>query len=343
MAVENISESQIRQIFENAPVGILTLNSDLVVESVNQSSLQFGLFEFSEKSNLLGKKILDLNTFQSDEIKSYLELFQEGIPFETKISTKETYSSTEIVIVVKGTPILVENKFEGGIIIIEDFRTSTETSSDNLLRSDLFNNLISSISDYVLITDIYGNIKYTFPKEVFGANYSRIETDGKMLFDLFTDLNSHLIEQTLIDVVKDKKTRTIELPQKEYKFGGDFNLTLIPIAEKSVKVKYFFILFKNNSEEREKLSNLNSEIQELKAYRTITSAIVDAVIRINLQGKITFWNDSAVKLFGFTRSEVFGKFIGSVLPEIDHIYFNHLLENLKSSKTFETQFVKLRP
>jgi len=54
VAVENISESQIRQIFENAPVGILTLNSDLVVESVNQSSLQFGLFEFSEKSNLLG-------------------------------------------------------------------------------------------------------------------------------------------------------------------------------------------------------------------------------------------------------------------------------------------------
>ena len=128
MAVENISEGQIRQIFENAPVGILTLNSDLVVESVNQSFLQFGLFEFSEKSNLLGKKILDLKIFQSDEIKSYFELFQEGIPFETEISTKGTFSSTEIIIVVKGTPIIVENKFEGGIIIIEDFRTSIETS-----------------------------------------------------------------------------------------------------------------------------------------------------------------------------------------------------------------------
>ncbi len=337
MLGNNISESQIRQFFESAPVGILTLNSDLVVESLNQSALQFGLFEFEEKSDLLGKNIFELNTFQSDQFKNDLDFFREGIPFESQISTKGAFGGTEIIVVIKGTPITKEDKFDGGIIIIEDFRTSTKTSPDKIIQSDLFNKLVSSTSEYFLVTDIYGNIKYKLPEEMFNVNHPRIETDGKMLFDLFTDLNAHLLEQTLIEVVKDKKPRTIELPQKEQKFGGDFNLTLIPITEESVKIKYFFILFNDTSDEREKFTNLKSEIQELKAYRSITSAIVDAVIRINLQGIITFWNDSAVDLFGFTKSEVFGKFIGSVLPEIDHIYFDNLLENFKSSKIFETR------
>jgi len=337
VAVENISVSQIRRAFENAPVGILTINSDFEIEGVNQSALQFGIFEYEGKTNLIGKNIFTLDAFRSDEIKNDLEYFKEGIPFESEISAQKSFGDTELVIVVKGTPIIINDKFKGGIIVIEDFKTSTESSPDKIFRSEIFNSLLSSISDYFLVTDIYGNIKYTLPNEMLRPNHPAIKTAGKTLFDLFTDLNANLIEQTLVEVVKDKKPRTIELPQKEHKFGGDFELTLIPIVERSVKIKYFFILFKDNSEEREIFTNLKSEIQELKAYRSITSAIVDAVIRINLKGNITFWNDSAVELFGFTKSQVFGKFIGNVLPEIDQIYFDNLTENLKTSKTFKTQ------
>jgi len=337
VAVENISENQIRRIFENAPVGILTLNSNFEIEGVNQSALQFGIFEYEGKTNLIGKNIFTLDVFHSDEVKNDLEYFKEGIPFETEISVQKSFGNTELVIVVKGTPIIINDKFEGGIIVIEDFKTSTESSPDKIFRSEIFNSLLSSISDYFLVTDIYGNIKYTLPNEMLRPNHPVIKTAGKTLFDLFTDLNANLIEQTLVEVVKDKKPRTIELPQKEHKFGSDFALTLIPIVERSVKIKYFFILFKDNSEEREKFTNLKSEIQELKAYRSITSAIVDAVIRINLKGNITFWNDSAIELFGFTKSQVFGKFIGNILPEIDQIYFENLLDNLKTSKTFKTQ------
>ena len=108
MLGNNISESQIRQFFESAPVGILTLNSDLVVESLNQSALQFGLFEFEEKSDLLGKNIFELNTFQSDQFKNDLDFFREGIPFESQISTKGAFGGTEIIVVIKGTPITKE-------------------------------------------------------------------------------------------------------------------------------------------------------------------------------------------------------------------------------------------
>ncbi|MEN8191338.1 MAG: PAS domain S-box protein [Bacteroidota bacterium] len=337
MTGNNISENQIKHLFENAPVGIFTVNSNFLVESVNQSAFEFGLFDFHSKNELIGKDIFNLPIFQSSEIKKELEFFKEGIPFEIEISSQKASDNSKIVVVIKGTPITIENEFMGGIIIIEDFRTASKTTPEKVIQSDLFNNLISSISDYFLVTDIYGNIKYSLPSHMLRSKFQAKETNEKTLFDLFTDLNSHIIEQTLVEIVKDKKQRTIELPQKEPFLGGDFNLTLIPIVEKSAKIKYFFILFKDQSEEREKFANLKSEIQELKAYRNITSAIVDAVIRLNLDGNITFWNESAVQLFGFTRSEVFGKFIGNVLPEIDKIYFQQLLENLKSSNTFEAQ------
>lgn len=334
---DNISESQIRQIFDSAPVGIITLNSNLQIESINQSAFEFSLFEFSEKSNLIGKKISDLKSFQTNEFITELGHFKEGIPFELEISSQKSLGQNEILLIIKGTPSLINNNFEGGILIIEDFRTALEASPDKIIRSDIFSNLVSSISDLFLLTDIYGNIQYSLPKEMLRSTFPLLETEGKTLFDLFSDLNSHMIEQTLVEIVKDKQPKTIELPQKEQKLGGDFNLTLIPFIETSVKIKYFFVLFKDNSEEREQFANLKSEIQELKAYRSITSAIVDGVMRLNLDGNITFWNESAVKLFGFTRSEVFGKFIGSVLPEVDKIYFHSLLENLEGSKTFETQ------
>lgn len=334
---DNISESQIRQIFSSAPVGIFTLNSNLKIDSVNESAFEFGLFEFDKKSDLIGKSISDLQPFQTSEIIKELADFREGIPFEFEISSKQTFGKSEIVVIVKGTPLTINDKFEGGILVIEDFRTASEITPEKIIRSDLFKNLVTSLSDYFLLTDIYGNIKYTLPNQMLRSTFPKQETEGKTLFDLFSDLNSHMIEQTLVEIVKDKKPRTIELPQKEQKFGEDFSMTLIPFIEKSVKIKYFFVLFKDISEEREQFANLKSEIQELKAYRSITSAIVDGVMRLNLEGNITFWNESAVKLFGFTRSEVFGKFIGSVLPEIDKLYFQNLLENLEYSKIFETR------
>lgn len=51
------------------------------------------------------------------------------------------------------------------------------------------------------------------------------------------------------------------------------------------------------------IEKLRKREQELV---TITSSVWDAIIMINSKGIVTFWNESAEKLFGFTRKEILG-------------------------------------
>ncbi|MCP4133506.1 MAG: PAS domain S-box protein [bacterium] len=49
-------------------------------------------------------------------------------------------------------------------------------------------------------------------------------------------------------------------------------------------------------------------------FRTISASAPDAIIIINNSGEITYWNDSAEKIFGYTKEEITGTELSSLLP-----------------------------
>ncbi|MBU1341935.1 MAG: PAS domain S-box protein [Proteobacteria bacterium] len=59
---------------------------------------------------------------------------------------------------------------------------------------------------------------------------------------------------------------------------------------------------------QKKLKNLEAarNLAEQK-YHLITSATIDAIIMITPQGKISFWNPAAEKIFGYKKHEIMGK------------------------------------
>jgi len=52
-------------------------------------------------------------------------------------------------------------------------------------------------------------------------------------------------------------------------------------------------------------------------YHSIVEQSVDAVIVINRSGDIVSWNASAERVFGYTSSEVIGKYVHDILPAVD--------------------------
>lgn len=54
-------------------------------------------------------------------------------------------------------------------------------------------------------------------------------------------------------------------------------------------------------------------------YRAITTAATDAIIQINNEGKITYWNPSAERIFGYTAEEASGKDLHSLIVPT-HLY-----------------------
>ena len=63
--------------------------------------------------------------------------------------------------------------------------------------------------------------------------------------------------------------------------------------------------------ERKQFENTLRESEE--KFKALSSSAADAIMMIDNEGKITYWNESAVKMFGFTVNEVIGKELHSII------------------------------
>jgi len=77
-------------------------------------------------------------------------------------------------------------------------------------------------------------------------------------------------------------------------------------------------------------------------FRSITQSAADAIISIDSQGKIILWNNTAKKIFGYSRDEILGKQITLLMPhrfhEAHQIGINRVVSTGKSNligKTYE--------
>nr|MDA3861655.1 PAS domain-containing protein [Melioribacteraceae bacterium] len=86
-----------------------------------------------------------------------------------------------------------------------------------------------------------------------------------------------------------------------------------------------------------KIKNLENEAMELRTYQSIASTVLDAIIAFDEKGVITFWNNAATRVFGLSKIETYGKFIGNIIDEFSRDYFNKIMETLKETNLFETK------
>lgn len=56
----------------------------------------------------------------------------------------------------------------------------------------------------------------------------------------------------------------------------------------------------------------------LAVFEAIVDTSIDAVVVINRDGDITFWNNAASVMFGYTKEEVIGRYVHDVLPAHVH-------------------------
>ncbi len=70
---------------------------------------------------------------------------------------------------------------------------------------------------------------------------------------------------------------------------------------------------KNKKEAAEQLLQ-ESELR----FRSLAQSAHDAIISINAEGAVVFWNDGAVKMFSYTKDEIVGQDITTIIPERYH-------------------------
>lgn len=325
-----------RNILESAPIGILIFNNDFLVKFVNKNFFHFGGIVNANPSELIGKSIYEYRIFEGTDLRKDLNELRDGIAFEKVLTTSTTLAGNKISIIVKCVPILIENKFNGGVIVIEDVKINSAAEETALIYSQNFQNFLFLVSDCFFFVDREGNIKLSSPSGF---------DDFLFLFepDLRNNkrpqkLSGILFKKQLESVISNGKTVWTEIPFIKNNSEHLASISLIPITGNDSIVDLVILLVKEVHGEKASITINNEEINELKRYQQIVAGVLDGVIGFDKEGKIIFWNESSARLFGLTRSEVYGKYIGKIFQQIDPLYFQQLMKQLTEEKFWEGEF-----
>ncbi|MFH1194951.1 MAG: PAS domain S-box protein [bacterium] len=327
-----IEELSLTEFFENIPLGIIIFDSDWNVKLINENFYRFSVLKQNENDFLTEKNILEEALFENVDLFYELKRLSSGESFEKEVKTFNTISGGEITVVVKGAPFFANRQFMGGVIILEDIQISLEVQREKIIRSKYFTDFLSNISDYFFIADSEGIIKF-FPAhdqlistDFLKENFSR-DNEG------YFSLKSQSSITALIDsVVESGLGKVSDLPLKVDDKDRIMNTNICPFLDKFKNVQFFVVLFKDVTSIIRERINLESENNELRKYFRLTSSLPDAIVALDPEGRIIYWNDSALKIFGFGKNEVIGKFVGNVLTFFNPDKFKTTLELLQQNK-----------
>jgi PAS domain S-box-containing protein len=335
--VENIlkkGESFVPSLIIQAPVGIVTFSTDWKINFVNDVFINYAsLYQFKH-SEIEGVSILESNIFPGDDLKEDLIELRNGYSFEKEIRNVKTADGGMIKVIVKGSPVFYSDQFAGGILIIEDFKVPPAAIQSKDLRTGQIENIISKIDDLLFITDTEAKIKYSYGKNIEKVSAPYQLTDSSIT-RLFADEFKEEFQKQLNLVIETKNSAKIIT---ELMLGNEpvaFECRMEPLLNWRGQIQFIFFFFYDITDHINEKKILLGEIDELKQYQTITEAVTDAVFAVDPKGDIIFWNRASELLFGYSRSEVFGKFFGRALDVFDTEYFAGIKEELKVAKIWK--------
>jgi len=179
-----------------------------------------------------------------------------------------------------------------------------------LVAKNEWENTFDAISDLISIHDADFNLircNKAF-KRLTGLNVQ--DLIGKKCYQVFHDKDEPKCECPLAACMKSLKPETgeMELP----KFGGIYLVSCFPIFDSNSKIKGIVHIAKDVTErKRERELLLESE----EKFKSICRSANDAIIMLDNDDCVSFWNDAAERLFGFSRREIIGeKIYETIIP-----------------------------
>jgi len=330
----NDISSDLFNIIESAPVGILTFYADGKISFLNKNFLNFGITNKDNFDQLLGASVFDDALFIGFSISSELEAVINGNPFEKIVSRVKSLDGGEISLIVKASPLYENSKFVGGIIIVEDIKLAKENVTSSGLKIEHFKDIFNSFSETLLILDNDGFVKYVYGTKSRQALAKNIVVEGKNISGLVDGKSSNSVIDAFEKIKAGALFHQCMLGLKNNP-DNIYSAVFAPLIVNRNKIKSVFLKLTDYTERLSENEKFTGEIEELKLFQDITDSITEPVIMFDGKGNIKFWNKPSSALFGFTRSEVFGRHISKVFNSIDAREFSKIKDELKTGNTWE--------
>ena len=184
----------------------------------------------------------------------------------------------------------------------------------------------------IAIADINGDILYTNSYFAEKHGYTPGELLGTNLSIFHKKKQLPVVERTLSDMMN-KGTFGPEEVMHTHKNGREFPMLMsgVLIRDGDEQPKYLATTALDITERKLVAEKLKENEKKL---RTITSAARDAIIMINSKGDVTFWNEAAHKLLGYSREEIMGQNLHHLIgtEELQREHFRKFPEFCRTGK-----------
>ncbi|MHA1797105.1 MAG: PAS domain-containing protein, partial [Candidatus Helarchaeota archaeon] len=177
-----------------------------------------------------------------------------------------------------------------------------------------FSTTLNSIGDAVIATDRTGQIQFLNPIAEDLTGWSKEESVGKDLSEIFNIINEETrkpVENPVLRVIREGRvvglanhTILINKNGKEI-FISDSGA---PIKNEKGEIIGVILVFRDVSIARK------TEIANLLLANIVKSSD-DAIFAKSLDGKVISWNDSAEKIYGYTEEEILNKPVLILAPD----------------------------
>jgi len=319
-------------LLEYFPAGIIVFDEEGYIKKYNQNLFAFNIIDSSDV-DLENNKISQLPFFNTAELNEKIEQLKNGEYFEVKLNSRKTVSGSEIEVILKAAPVFIDNQYHGGILIVEDLQV--ESVLDIPEQFDLLENVLLARKSFFLICETNKRIK---------IKSKQIENDNRFsscnLLDDFSriiNLDEGIFNNSFEYVLDEKKPISINALAKWSDIESMYRVTFVPNINSKNEMNSILILFVDKTEESIEKNNLEKQINDLQKFHEFTSKVLDAIINVDLDGNILYWSENAENLFGFSRSEVYGKSIGKIIPQFEH-NFASWVDEIEQNKLWRGEY-----
>jgi len=333
------SHRKIKTVFDSA-VQILIITTDIegIITLINSGTRN--LLGYTEK-NLVGQSFTDkiiVHEEVKERSKQFLKetgLFVKGFALfaeriqrygqdEWECSYRKKDGSTIIVNQV-GTAIRNEDgELTGYLFVSQDISAKKEAEKEILRLASV----VKQAKNTIVITDLNGNIVYANPFFEVTSGYTVEEALGKNPRVLKSGVQDEKFYEELWGTITKGKTWNGVFVNKR-KDGALYHeeATIFPILDSAGDIINYAAV-KQDVTQRILAEN---ELKESEAkLRSITSSAQDAIIMMNDEGKITFWNPAAEKIFGYSVEEALNKKVHEFIAPSE--YRGQFYKNFKNFK-----------
>ncbi|MEY9886540.1 PAS domain S-box-containing protein [Catenulispora sp. MAP12-49] len=318
-------EKRFRELLESAPDAMVIVDGTGMIQLVNAQTEQ--LFGYA-RTELLGQpvELLVPNRFR-ERHAAHRSDFAEGPQARPMGAGLDLYglrkNGTEFPVEISLSPL----QADGGRL----YSAAVRDVSDRKAAEQRFRELLESAPDAMVIVDGTGTIQLVNAQteQLFG--YDRTELLGRPVEVLVPERFRERHTAHRSGFAEGPQPRPMGAGLDLYglrKDGTEFpvEISLSPLQADGGRLYSAAVRDVSDRKAAEK------KVHELAA---IASSSQDAIITKSLDGRITFWNDAAERLYGYSPAEVIGRHISLLAPPGREPEISDLLRRLSEGEKIE--------